>query len=104
MSLNIIGIYPVDAPEPCHLIEVQIAPSNQEYDWGSVTQEVKGQPKSNWQVPWDEQELDASNGRWVFFFHYLDLSKPLITPDGPKKLPQAAVLPEYLQSIKYEEP
>ena len=104
MGFRIIGIHPVNAPDPCHLIEVQITPSNQEFDWSSVTQEIEGEPNINWQVPWDEQELDASNGQWIFFFHYLNLSKPLITPDGPKILPKTTVIPEHLKNIEYEEP
>jgi hypothetical protein len=104
MAMKIIGVHPVDAPEPCHIIEVELTAPDQEYDWGTITQEIEGQPRDNWQAPWDEQQLGNLGGRCVFFFHYLDHSKPLITPDGPKELPLTTSLPDHLKEIKYEEP
>src|SRR5882724_10653205 len=57
-----------------YLIEIQTADA--EPDWGEITQPQKNVPKSNWQVPYDETEIDASTGRWVFFLHFVDLNKP----------------------------
>jgi hypothetical protein len=79
-------------------------PPQSDYDWGAITQEVPGQPEDNWQVPYDEQPLDKPENSWVFFFHYLDLSRPLITPDGPLELPPVSSVPDHLREIKYEEP
>jgi hypothetical protein len=69
-----------------------------------VTQENENGPQSNWQVAYDEQPLDDKRSRWAFFFHYLDLSKPLLTPMGPLELPTPTPLPEHLQQIAYDDP
>lgn len=103
-KMEIIGIYPIVAEDPCHLIEVNIYSNSYEYKWGEVTQEVKGQPIENWQVAYDEQPLDDENKRWVFFFHYLDFTKPLRTPDGEVDLLSPTRFPERLSHIEYEEP
>jgi hypothetical protein len=97
--MTIIGVHSVDAFEPCHLIEVEL---DVPIDWGKVTQEVDGQPADNWQVPWDEQRLDDK--RWVFFFHYLQFDRPLLTPEGPIPVPPKTPLPERLSGIEYETP
>ncbi|MBN1517884.1 hypothetical protein JXA32_15070 [Candidatus Sumerlaeota bacterium] len=102
--INILGVHSVEAPEPCCLIEVELNPPYLDYDWGGITQEDPGQSKDNWQVPWDERPLDAMGGRWAFFFHYLDCSRPLLTPDGPMTLPISSPVPEHLAEIEYEEP
>ncbi len=44
------------------------------------------------------------NIRLVFFFHYLDLSKPFLTPFGPIALPKESPQPERLLQIAYEPP
>jgi hypothetical protein len=69
-------------------------------------QEVAGQPKSNWQVPYDERMLEESDGRirYAFFFHYLDLKKPLVTPAGSLPLPMPTHQPAHLKGINYESP
>jgi hypothetical protein len=104
MEVKVLGVHPVDdAPEPCALIEVAIDNAD-DFDWGAVTQEVDGQPRDNWQAPWDEQPLDKEERRWAFFFHYLDDGKPLLTADGPVKLPKSTPRPKHLKAIKYEEP
>ena len=103
MSFIVRGVHEVDAPEPCHLIEAELADGTN-FDWGAFTQEVAGEPQSNWQVPWDERPLDDDKHHWAFFFHYLDLSKPLLTPSGPVTLPAPSGLPEHLASIEYESP
>ena len=60
MELRLIGVYLLDAPEPCHLIEIEFANDASDFDWGEVTQEISGQPRDNWQVPWDEQRVDGN--------------------------------------------
>jgi hypothetical protein len=103
MSFFIRGVHPVEAPEPCHLIEAELTQGDS-FDWGNVTQEVPGQPRTNWQVPWDERPLDKAETRWVFFFHYLDLERPLLTPESPVELPAETPLPQHLTGIEYESP
>jgi hypothetical protein len=60
----------------------------------------------NWQAPYDERvvsETDA-RARVVFFFHYLDLNKPLLTPTGALALPAPKKMPARLKAIMYEAP
>ena len=103
MRFDIRGVHPVEAAEPCDLIEVELA-GDEAFDWGEVTQEDATQPRANWQVPYDEQPLDDQGRRWVFFFHYLDPSKPLLTPGGPIELPAPTPRPAHLKDIEYTEP
>jgi hypothetical protein len=103
MTISIRGVHPVEAAEPCHLIEAELT-GDEEFDWGEVTQEDAAQPRVNWQVPFDEQPLDEQESRWVFFFHYLDLSKPLLTPLGAIPLPPPTPRPAHLKDIEYQEP
>ena len=101
-SLEVIGVYPIEADEPVHLVELFIKNSQSTVDVGLITQEVPDEPRSNWQVPYDEKILDATGtkiladpfleankpGLWMgdvrlaFFFHDLDVSKRLNTPLG----------------------
>jgi hypothetical protein len=102
MPIVIRGIHPIDAPEPCYLIELQVSDIGP-IDWLAITQE-QAQPRSNWQVPWDERPIDDDETRWAFFFHYLDLKKPLLTQCGPVTLPNPTPIPEHLTDIEYEPP
>ena len=104
MRFTIRGVHHVEAaPEPCHLIEAELSDAD-DFDWGKVTQEDATQARDNWQVPYDEQPLDEEKRRWAFFFHYLDLSKPLITTAGPIQLPAPTPMPAHLKNIEYMEP
>lgn len=97
------GVHPIDAPHPCCLIEIEL-PEYMSFDWGMVTQEMPDLPRSDWQVAWDERFLNEQKTRWAFFFHYLDLEKPLITPVGVVMLPPPTPLPNHLAGIRYEPP
>ncbi len=104
--LRIVGIYPISAPEPCHLIEIELGVSQEEFDFGSITQELKDEPRSNWQAAYDEQHIggDDQCSRWAFFFHYLDFGKPLHTQFGEIKLPNPTPLPDRLGGVDYFPP
>jgi hypothetical protein len=71
-------------PHARWLIEILVEGLDKELNLGEVTQEGDGQPRDNWQVPYDEQPLEAADGksRYAFFFHYLDLGKRLRTSLG----------------------
>lgn len=97
--MQMIGVHPVE--KDVYLIEVSI-PENG-IDWGKVTQPSAELPPDNWQVAYDEQML-GDQGRWIFFFHFLDLNKPLSTPFGEIALPHPTPLPPHLSHIKYEPP
>ena len=117
--MEIVGVYPVDAPEHCHLIECWVRDASGDFDIGTITQKLADEPEDNWQTPWDEYVLnddgttgelatsiDALNGdvRIAFFFHYLDSDRPLITPGGAISLPTPTPRPERLSFIEYEPP
>ena len=101
MSFDIHGLHPVEGTECCYLIEVEMSDPTS-FDWDSVTQEIKGTSRSNWQAVWDEQPIGEN--RWVFFFHHLDLERPLVTSLGETQLPHPTPLPIRLRGIKYEPP
>jgi hypothetical protein len=100
-------VYPIAAPEPCHLVEASISGVDPGELLDSITQEVEGQPRESWQAPYDERELEpegTSERRVAFFFHYLDLHRPLLSAAGDLALPAPSPLPARLQSIRYEPP
>jgi hypothetical protein len=122
VKLSIIGLHRIhNAPEPCHLIELRIDDCAEVLDLAFITQEVADQPRSNWQVPYDEHLLGSDGGegapcttsssfrpgpgaRLAFFFHYLDVARPLLTPAGPLVLPEETPIPRRLAFMKYEQP
>jgi hypothetical protein len=121
VRVEIIGVYPVeDAPEPCHLVELWVAGAGH-CDLDRVMQETPGQPRSNWQAPYDEHILspDGRSGhvpdaagpfevagevRLAFFFHYLTFDRPLLTGDGPLPLPSSTDRPPRLSFLHYQPP
>ena len=123
-QIKIVGIYPIKANEPVHLIELSVLGAHGIFNMGDITQEIPGQPRDNWQCPYKEQILSASGDEiladdyeaskrpelWqgdmhvVFFFHYLDFGRPLRTPFGEVPLPAESKLPEWLSMIEYEQP
>jgi hypothetical protein len=66
-QVKIIGVHPIEADEPVYLIELLVEGDAGTFDIGEVTQEVPGQPKSNWQATYDERVLDESEARNSFF-------------------------------------
>jgi hypothetical protein len=103
---KVIGVHAIEADEPVHLIELLVEGDTDEFDIGEVTQETPGQPKSNWQVPYDERVLEESEQltRFAFFFHFLDFERPLLTPAGSLSVPPASKIPVHLKDIEYESP
>ena len=57
-KVKIIGVYEVDSSEPCHLIELIIKNSQNQFDITEFTQKIPKQPKSNWQVPYEDKFLN----------------------------------------------
>ena len=121
MRIEVVGVYSVSAPQPCHLVEVIVHDLGGELQVAEFTQETPGEPRNNWQAPWDEYVLDASGTsgqaapfpgpisakgdvRLAFFLHYLDPSKPLLTPIGPVDLPPPQERPPRLAFMTYEPP
>ena len=123
-QIKVIGVYPIETDEPVHLIEVSVLGARGIFEVGDITQEIPGQSPDNWQSPHMEQILSASGdevladdydaskrpGLWqgdmrlAFFFHYLNLERPLRTPFGEVQLPAESGLPERLSMMEYEQP
>jgi hypothetical protein len=127
MRFEVIGAYPVpEAETPCHLVEALVwsEREGEMLDFGQVTQEIPGEPRENWQVPWDERKLDpegtasreiefgqpfalassSSPTRIAFFFHLLNFRRPLMTPAGPVALPPEQPRPKRLAFLRYQPP
>lgn len=132
--IEIIGVYRVPLaatewartgkPEGPHsqdfehlwLVEIRIENSEGKLDLVNFTQADPGLPEDEWQVAYDETYLDSegvrrrdansgSSQRIAFFFHYLDLSRPLRTPYGEIRLPEPQPFPVRLLSVvKYISP
>ncbi len=101
-QVRVIGIHPVPADVPVHLVELEAGGNPADFDLGEITQEVSGQLRSSWQTAYDERAL--AGNRLAFFFHYLDTARPLLSPVGPLTLPPESPVPEHLQDIEYEQP
>ncbi len=116
MEISAIGIHPVEAADPCHLVELMIRGTG-DLDLMDLTQETHGERRDNWQVPYEDHLLsaDGTSGKYApsplrvrgearvaFFFHFLDLAAPLLTPSGPITLPAASPRPDRLNFMQYE--
>jgi hypothetical protein len=93
--MTVIGVYKVDNESDVNLIEMVINDNPTNVDIVEITQEIDGAHRMEWQSPWDEKYLnengdkiigdyldipsDGNLTRLVFFFHYLDFEKPLLT-------------------------
>jgi hypothetical protein len=100
----VLGVHPVKAREPVHLIEIELLADASHVDWRSFTQPFEGRDRSYWQVPYGEQPVPDRPNSWCFFFHYLDTSRPLQSFAGDLVLPEETPVPPSLSFIKYEEP
>ena len=89
---KVMGVYPVEASEPVYLVEIEIHDCTGKINLSDISQEMPGQLRSNWQVPYEDKILnhdgksikaDSFLGmdkpddwigfvRLTFFFHYLD--------------------------------
>ena len=102
----IVGIHKVDTDESVHLIELEVEGDVDAFDFGEVTQEMPGEDQDNWQVAYDEREIESSNKnrRFVFFFHDIDLALPLSTSFGNVDIPNVTKTPNRLSDIEYDVP
>ena len=100
----VLGVHRVKASEPVHLIEVTVGQAVESIDWCSFTQPLEGKDQTYWQVPYNEREVPGRSGNWCFFFHYLDLSRPMSSFAGDLHLPAETPIPAHLRFVRYEEP
>lgn len=124
-TIELIGLYEVEEELDCCLFEFVVHGAQGRFNFAEFTQPVSGEPAESWQSPWLECLLDASgekiisddlgflslsDDRWqgdlrfVFYFHFLDLSQPLLTPFGNISPTQPTRLPPRLQFMNYEPP
>jgi hypothetical protein len=115
MGVRVLGVYPVEnAEQPCHLVELEVD-IQEAFAVGMVTQEDPDLPRDDWQVAYDERRLNSEGreahewskafpGRVAFFFHYLRLDRPLLTPAGALPLPKPQERPSRLAFISYTPP
>lgn len=115
-KVEVIGVYSVEVTKEVHLVEVLVQALPSSFDVSDFTQEIKGQPKSNWQVAYDEYYLNSNGNaiigdslripkeetamtRMTFYLYFIDFNKPLITPFGNVSLPRPTTMPARLKDI-----
>jgi len=121
-DINLIGVYKVIGQPNVHLVELYINAKHTDFDVGDFTQQQEGVDRLNWQAPWDEKYLNnegteiisssfnlpkelTDTTRLVFFLHFVNFDKPLMTSFGCVDLMQPEPMPTRLSSIiKYEQP
>ena len=106
MRIDILGNYSI-GEEPWRLIEIRVSDVREEIDFGSFELPTPGQPRSNWQVPYDERVLSEDTERGEIhacFFLFAENDGPLQTPAGPVALPPVTDRPERLDFIQFEDP
>jgi len=120
VKIEIIGLYAVpESEEPCHLVEWRLSNYDGPFEIGGLMQPVPGEPRENWQAPWDEYLLgvDGKSGEltsspitvtgetcFCFFYFYLDPQQPFQTPAGPVTLPKVTKRPARLSFVEFEQP
>jgi hypothetical protein len=102
--MRVIGIHPIEARQPVHLVEVEAQLDDMPIVWESITQPLADKEQSYWQVPYDELKVPDVTWRWCFLFHFLDLARPLASHVGDLELPAPTPVPEHLRFVRYEEP
>jgi hypothetical protein len=114
-KVDLIGVYDIDNHDEVKLVELIVKENIDEFDPGQITQEIKNIDRLNWQTAYDEKYLDLegnkiigddfkkpknlSEFRIVFYFHYPDLTKPLIAQYGLIKLKEFESLPKRLSDL-----
>jgi hypothetical protein len=120
--MRVLGVHPVEDVDGCYLIEAVVSDATSQPDFGLVTQPRDGHDRPDWQVAYDERLLDSegrslqadlfvtriddwpSEARVAFFFHDLDVGRPLSTPFGEVTLPSPSDRPTRLAVVAYEAP
>jgi hypothetical protein len=121
---EIIGIYAIDAHEPCHLVELSVEPDETSYSLSEISFPTRVNMVRSVQAPYDEHFLSEDGDvilgnstyawenpdfwrtphRVSFFMFYLEPGKNIHTPQGLLPIPAAKVLPERLKTIEFTWP
>jgi hypothetical protein len=100
-----------DNMQSLYLVELEVRGNLESFDVGAITQDSPQNDSS--QTPFDEQWLGidgrevigyepppgAGFGRLVFWFHFLEVGKPLFGPWGSVALPAPTTMPTRLASL-----
>ena len=123
-TVEIIGVYGVQAREPCHAIELWVKGVVRPFSFGDFKQEDPAEPEWKWQCAWMEHvlnsrgdqvladerqifnqpELFRGDMRVLLFMHFLNFHRPLATPFGPVTIPADTSMPARLSMVHYEQP
>ena len=116
-SIELIGVYQIEASPNVHLIELIINVPPNKVDVFSFTQRDDILPRDSWQVPYDEfylnkegtkvigrfgdqDKLSEETGtRIAFFMHYINFNKALLSQFGETLLLRPTHMPERLSKI-----
>jgi hypothetical protein len=115
-TIQLIGVYPINTVEPVHLVEVLVTDAFDDVEWEAFTQEssadlvtdVDGSEdadaESTSHAPRSIEILADGRTRVAFFFHALDVTRPLLSPFGPLTLPAPTRRPTRLATVVYGPP
>lgn len=124
-TIEIHGIYAIDAPYPCHIVELSIRDCTEEcMQLKGITYPVTVEGRRTEQAPfcehylsldgneilgnsgygWDHPEIWSGDLRVAFLMHFLEPDGKINTPCGPMTIPPASVRPKRLASLKYVSP
>lgn len=113
-TIEVVGVYPVDTVEPVHLVEVIVTDPFDEVEWTAFSQPAPVLETSEGDEPVEHEaaahlaepveDLPGGRTRVAFFYHALDLSRPLSSPFGDLVLPTATTRPGRLSAITYGPP
>jgi len=60
-NAQVIGVSPVEADQPCHLVELTICDPYREFNVDDLTQVDENVEKGLWQAAYDERYLDPQS-------------------------------------------
>lgn len=88
-SVRVVGVHPIEADEPCHLIELAVCDPGREFNVDDLTQVDETIRKGLWQVAYDERFLDtqslqplaAATPRWRALFLRRGSNVASLAPD-----------------------
>src|SRR5690554_766502 len=108
--IEIVGVYAVK--DNFYLLEFMVQKLAEDIDVSLFTQRIEGESEDNWQVAYEEFYLNLKGDevigdcldvpkntkptRLAFYFYYLNIDIPFITPFGELKLPNPMPVPDRL--------
>jgi len=112
VQITTLGLHRVpDSDEPCWLIEILVRGLTGPFD-DDITQELTEPQEWTKQGPYHLMRLNADGTDWIpwnvpwtaserlcFFFHFLDVNRPLTGCYGSIMLPKETAMPERLARV-----